>query len=79
MTKWTPGASEGVVVAGGNGKGSQANQLNAPFGIALDNLQICKRFYGNKLISFPSLAIYEYRIFTSNGTRRARDLQEGPG
>jgi sugar lactone lactonase YvrE len=33
VTKWTPGALNGIIVAGGNGKGSNANQLNSPYGI----------------------------------------------
>ena len=36
IQKWAPGATEGVTVAGGNGKGSAANQLDFPRGIALD-------------------------------------------
>ena len=35
--KWSPGASEGVVVAGGNGRGSESNQLNNPIAIDLDS------------------------------------------
>lgn len=38
VTKWTPGATAGVVVSGGNGQGAAANQLNRPTGIVVDNL-----------------------------------------
>ena len=34
--KWAPVASEGVVVAGGNGSGSSYNQLNKPTGVFVD-------------------------------------------
>ncbi|MEN9611311.1 MAG: hypothetical protein RLZZ628_2125, partial [Bacteroidota bacterium] len=36
VTKWTPGAASGVVVAGGNGSGTATNQFNSPRGIAVD-------------------------------------------
>lgn len=38
VTKWAPGATAGVIVAGGNGQGAAANQLNRPTGISVDNL-----------------------------------------
>ncbi|CAF4098252.1 unnamed protein product, partial [Adineta steineri] len=31
VTKWAPGTSTGIIVAGGNGKGSSLNQLNSPY------------------------------------------------
>jgi sugar lactone lactonase YvrE len=33
VTKWTPGALSGILVAGGNGAGSNANQLDYPEGM----------------------------------------------
>ena len=36
ILKWPPGAVTGQIVAGGNGLGSGANQLNQPYGIAVD-------------------------------------------
>lgn len=36
VMKWTPGSTFGVVVAGGNGVGSNLNQLATPVGIYLD-------------------------------------------
>lgn len=30
LFRWTPGASVGITVAGGNGRGSASNQLNSP-------------------------------------------------
>jgi gliding motility-associated-like protein len=44
VTRWAPGATTGVVVAGGNGYGSAPNQLSTPTGIFVDtngNLYIC--------------------------------------
>ena len=37
VSKWAPGASEGIIVAGGNGSGSSYNQLNMPTGVFVDN------------------------------------------
>jgi gliding motility-associated-like protein len=36
VQKWTPGADEGVTVAGGNGRGPVANQLHLPLGCFAD-------------------------------------------
>ncbi len=36
VQKWAPGATSGVTVAGGNGPGSAADQLNRPEGVVLD-------------------------------------------
>ncbi len=37
VQKWAPGATQGVTVAGANGKGSNLNQLFTPQGIAADD------------------------------------------
>ena len=47
VQSWAPGASSGVTVAGGNGVGSAANQLNFPTGVALDTV-------GNIYIADPN-------------------------
>ncbi|CAF1026824.1 unnamed protein product [Adineta steineri] len=36
VTKWAPGASAGIVVAGGNGSGSSLSKLNSPYGIFVE-------------------------------------------
>jgi hypothetical protein len=36
VQRWAPGAASGVTVAGGNGAGAAANQLNYPEGICVD-------------------------------------------
>jgi len=36
IQKWTPGAASSITVAGGNGRGSAANQLSAPKDIFVD-------------------------------------------
>jgi sugar lactone lactonase YvrE len=36
VVKWPVNATEGIVVAGGNGNGSETNQLNIPGGIIVD-------------------------------------------
>lgn len=37
VIKWAPGATEGVVVAGGNGKGTSLNQFFTPQSVVVDN------------------------------------------
>src|SRR5436305_14999934 len=37
VTKWAPGAASGVVVAGGNGKGSALNQFYTPADVWVDD------------------------------------------
>ncbi|CAF4432559.1 unnamed protein product, partial [Adineta steineri] len=36
--KWRKDAKEGIVVAGGNGKGGNLNQLSSPEGVIVDDL-----------------------------------------
>ena len=36
IQKWTPGATNGITVAGGNGAGSGADQLNLPNSVYVD-------------------------------------------
>merc|ERR1712032_516892 len=33
VTRWRPGASEGTISAGGNGRGQELNQLDCPWGM----------------------------------------------
>ena len=37
IQKWTPGATSGITVAGGNGQGAAANQLDNPYGVYVDD------------------------------------------
>lgn len=51
VQKWAPGASSGTTVAGGNGQGGAANQLDYPSGIFLDkNGDLYISDYGNHRI-----------------------------
>jgi gliding motility-associated-like protein len=53
IMKWAPGATQGVVVAGGNGNGSQSNQLNYPLDVVTDcagNLYVSDM--GNNRVQF---------------------------
>ena len=34
--RWNKGAKQGLIMAGGYGKGDQANQLSSPLGLKLD-------------------------------------------
>ncbi|CAF1026806.1 unnamed protein product [Adineta steineri] len=36
VTKWAPGASTGILVAGGNGQGTSLNQLNTPYDLFVE-------------------------------------------
>ena len=36
VQKWTPGATEGITVAGGNGDGKNSNQFDWPTGVYVD-------------------------------------------
>jgi sugar lactone lactonase YvrE len=36
--KWMKGAKEGIVAAGGNGRGSELTQLSFPLGVVVDHL-----------------------------------------
>jgi DNA-binding beta-propeller fold protein YncE len=36
VTKWTPGASTGILVAGGNGSGTNISQLSYPYGMFVE-------------------------------------------
>ncbi|CAF4520390.1 unnamed protein product, partial [Rotaria magnacalcarata] len=38
VMKWTKGAKEGILVAGGRGRGNLLSQLNFPQGIIVDQL-----------------------------------------
>ena len=65
IVRWKDGAyvDGGVLVAGGNGSGTNANQLNTPFGLTLDsnrNVYVADRFnnriqkFHNRLTGTPS-------------------------
>ena len=54
VIKFTPGAADGVVVAGGNGAGNLLNQLNTPKGIYVDlagNVFVAD-FYNNRIMKW---------------------------
>ncbi|CAF1641400.1 unnamed protein product, partial [Rotaria magnacalcarata] len=36
VMRWTQGATQGTVIAGGNGLGAGANQLISPMGLSVD-------------------------------------------
>ncbi|MBX7108650.1 MAG: T9SS type A sorting domain-containing protein [Chitinophagales bacterium] len=47
IQKWAPGATEGITVAGGNGAGSGADQLNNPSDVFVDqagNVYVCDNY-----------------------------------
>lgn len=73
VSKWAPGATAGVVVSGGNGQGSAANQLNNPTGIAVDNLGgIFITDYNNHRVQYwPSGATIGTTVVGGNGSGNA--------
>jgi sugar lactone lactonase YvrE len=55
VVKWTVGAAEGIIVAGGNGNGSGTDQLTIPGGIIMDErgtIYIADE-QNHRVISFP--------------------------
>jgi len=57
VTKWTPGALSGIIVAGGNGEGSKAKQLYSPYGIFIGlNTSIIwiADTYNNRIVRWQS-------------------------
>ncbi len=58
IVKWMVNATEGILVAGGNGNGSRTDQLSTPGGIILDEIGT---IYvadedNNRILSFPARA-----------------------
>ncbi|CAF2196655.1 unnamed protein product [Rotaria magnacalcarata] len=49
--KWNKGATEGIVIAGGQGAGSALTQLNGPLGLFVDTLgRLYVADYGNRRV-----------------------------
>lgn len=73
VSKWAPGATAGVIVSGGNGQGSAANQLNNPTGIAVDNLGgLFITDYNNHRVQYwPSGATIGTTVVGGNGSGTA--------
>jgi len=69
VSKWAPNATTGVVVAGGNGQGSAANQLNYPSGLFVDNTGgVFISEYGNHRVQFwPANATLGTTVAGGNG------------
>jgi sugar lactone lactonase YvrE len=58
VIKWPPGGSAGVIVAGGNGQGANANQLNQPYSVYVDaaeNVYVAD-FSNNRVQKWPKNA-----------------------
>ena len=70
VIKWAPGANEGTVVAGGNGAGSNLNQLNNPTDIHVDssgNLYVLDTFNNRIVIWAPDSTVGVLRVDKNNG------------
>ena len=74
IMRYTEGSNTGVRVAGGNGRGSNTNQLNYPMGIYFESSS-------NSLIIANTLAnnIVRWRIGDSNWTLIAGNLNASSG
>lgn len=80
VTQWGPGATAGVIVAGGNGQGSGANQLNYPTGLSVDNLGgIFVTEYGNHRVQYwPAGATTGTTVVGGNGSGSALNQTSQP-
>ena len=70
VIKWAPGADEGTVVAGGNGAGSNLNQLNNPTDIHVDssgNLYVLDTYNNRIVIWAPDATVGVLRVDKNNG------------
>ena len=80
VIKWSADPNERVVVAGGNGRGSAANQLNAPNGIHLDsndNIYIADR-YNNRVMKWAPGASEGVVVAGGNGEGSAANQLSQP-
>lgn len=80
VTRWGLNATAGVVVAGGNGQGNGANQLNYPTGIAVDNLGgVFVTEYGNHRVQYwPVGATLGTTVAGGNGAGSALNQTSQP-
>ncbi|CAF5190286.1 unnamed protein product, partial [Rotaria sp. Silwood1] len=61
IMRWPKGATQGTVINGGNGEGSQSNQLNGPVGLSFDrhgNLYVAD--YENHRVQKFEIALTQY-------------------
>lgn len=80
VQKWAPGATEGVTVAGGNGKGSNLNQFFSPQGIAVDNdanVYVCDALM-QRVTKWVPGATEGVVVAGGNGTGGAANQLNGP-
>lgn len=80
IVKWQPGASAGIVVAGGNGAGSGLNQLNAPYGVYADadsNVYVADR-NNNRIVKWAPGASSGVVVAGGNGAGSALNQINAP-
>lgn len=74
VVKWVPGDTKGVVVAGGNGKGAQNDQLSYPSGVAVanggDTLYVSDRI-NNRVMKWENGATAGTVVAGGNGVGRS--------
>lgn len=80
IVKWQPGATAGIVVAGGNGAGSGLNQLNAAYGVYADadsNVYIADR-NNNRIVKWAPGATSGVIVAGGNGAGSALNQINAP-
>lgn len=69
IEKWMPGASSGILVAGGNGAGANVNQINGPSGVYADaagNVYVADAG-NNRIMKWAPGATYGVTVAGGNG------------
>lgn len=82
VMKWAPGATEGVIVAGGNGVGNKNNQCPYPFHAFVDknkNVYVSNYFDYHKITKWAPGAAKSRIVAGGNGAGDDRDQLNGPG
>jgi hypothetical protein len=81
VMKWAPGATQGVIVAGGNGIGHALNQCAYPLHAFIDrngDLYVSNSEPYNEIQKWPAGILHEHVVAGGNGTGDAADQLQGP-
>jgi streptogramin lyase len=80
VMKWIKGATEGIVVAGGQGQGNSLTQLSDPYGVVVDQLgTVYVADYTNqRVMRWPKGATQGSVVVGGNGGGGAANKFSGP-
>ncbi|CAF5156791.1 unnamed protein product, partial [Rotaria sp. Silwood1] len=80
IMKWEEGATQGIVVAGGEGEGNSLTQLNHPHGIVVDQLDTVyvADSWNNRIMRWPKGATQGAVIIGGNGEGSQSNQLNGP-